>query len=63
MGKTECENCESEIEYSTGPRTPFTEDNPPRICNNCADDEAFRTMAKEEPPEGGWPRNSDIDRL
>lgn len=63
MPWTDCENCEKEFEYSTGKRTPFTEENPPRLCPSCVDDEAFESIGRGDAPKGGWPRNSDIDRL
>lgn len=34
-----------------------------KYCNSCADDKAMENLAQVEPPEGGWPKNSDMDRL
>lgn len=63
MPTTECRNCEKEFEYDTGPRTPFTEEQPPLVCRDCADDEANAGIAQQESPPGGWPKNTDLDRL
>lgn len=36
---------------------------PPEGAKRCGECEFARAMASAEPPEGGWPRGSDMDRL
>lgn len=54
MHEHTCEDCESEFE-SVHEKQKF--------CNHCADDKAMEALAQVEAPEGGWPRNSMMDRL
>lgn len=63
METTDCENCGEEIEYEISPRTPWDENRKPQVCSSCSDNELGEALAQTETPEGGWPRNSDIDRL
>jgi hypothetical protein len=34
-----------------------------QYCGNCAEMRAMRSLSDIEPPEGGWPRGSDMDRI
>lgn len=50
----ECEGCGRLFTWdkSLGPE--------PDLCNSCREGKA---MSSIEPPEGGWPRGSDMDRI
>lgn len=60
MPMTECIECGDafEYEYITPPR-----DHPPERCPDCAERKAMRSLARVEPPKGGWPMGSDMDRI
>lgn len=34
-----------------------------KLCRDCSEEKAMAALSKVEPPEGGWPRGSDMDRL
>jgi len=34
-----------------------------RLCIHCQNEAEAKGMEKTEPPEGGWPKGSDMDRL
>lgn len=54
MGETKnCKNCSKEFETDRGRE----------YCAGCIDDIRMEQLGEVEEPEGGWPRNSDIDRL
>lgn len=53
MEKVTCE-CGKEFE----PHRP-NEDK----CDECKEEDAMKSLAQVEPPEGGWTKNSDMDRL
>lgn len=54
----ECVNCGEEFEYDKS-RNPHE----PQLCIPCEDEIEGKALANIEPPEGGWPRNSDMDRI
>lgn len=49
-----CSECDEETE------TPNPAHN---MCKSCSEDQAMQNLAQVEPPEGGWSRGSDMDRL
>lgn len=34
-----------------------------KLCSNCADEKAMKQLSQIEPPEGGWPKGSDMDMI
>lgn len=50
-----CEGCGDEFEYECYWV--------PQYCPQCAEEKAMAALSQVEPPEGGWPRGSDMDRL
>lgn len=52
--KHECNNCGKEFDG---------EFENMKLCGPCSDERAMAMMSDIEPPEGGWPRGSDMDRI
>lgn len=58
--KTTCDNCKRKWDWNP-PRLPEGKAfDPPDLCPSCAEAKALSNL---EAPEGGWRRNSDLDRL
>lgn len=53
--KTTCAECDKTFEHDA----PY----PLKYCSPCADEMAMAALSQAEPPEGGWARGSDMDRL
>jgi len=54
MNSHTCDNCGDEFEGRYEKM---------KLCPRCSEERAMAALSQVEPPEGGWPRGSDMDRL